>query len=86
MNEELKRHIDLFFEKQQKVHLEYQSEKVKLRRAYRQKQSERAKNHLSKETKVGLDEKKDQAFAELKQKMKAKGADPVQRKVIERIQ
>ena len=37
MNEELKRHIDIFFEKQQKFKLEYQAEKVKLRRAYRQK-------------------------------------------------
>ena len=34
---------------------------------------------------MGLDEKKDQAFADLKEKMKAKGADPVQREVIEKI-
>ena len=52
---------------------------------YRQKQSERAKNHLSEETKVGLDEKKDDEFSKLSEAMRLKGADPAQKVVIESI-
>ena len=72
-------------EKQQKVQFEYQAEKTRIRRSFRQKQSERAKNHLSGETKVGLDEKRDKAIEKLKEEMKGKGADPEQVALIESI-
>ena len=85
LNEEIKRHIDLFMEKKAKVQAEYEAEKTRIRRSFRQKQSERAKNHLSEETKDGLDEKKEQELAALKEKFKAKGADPLQADIIEGI-
>ena len=79
LNQELKRHIDVFMEKQQKIKLEYEAEKTKIRRAFRQKQSERAKNHKSEETKVGLDDQRKEIQKELKAKMKGKGADEDQK-------
>ena len=85
LNQELKRHIDIFMEKQQKVKLEYQAEKTKLRRGFRQKQSERAKNHLSEETKTGIDDKREEAMDKLKEQMRLKGADPIQQELIDKI-
>ena len=85
LNEEIKRHIDIFNEQQQKVKDWYQGEKTKIRRGFRQKQSERAKNHLSGETKDGLDEKKQLLLEKLKAEWKTKGADPVQVKIIGEI-
>ena len=35
LNEELKRHIDIFYEKQAKVKAEYDAEKTRIRRSYR---------------------------------------------------
>ncbi len=86
LNQELKRYIDIFMEKQQKVQLEYQAEKTRIRRSFRQRQSERAKNHQSEETKVGLDEKRTEQLTDLKAKMKAKGADEEQKQIIWSIQ
>ena len=85
LNDELHRHIEALLEKQTRAKERYDAEKTKIRRAFRQMQSERAKDASSAKTKTGLDEEKEAALAKLKEEFAKQCGDPKETEMVQSI-